>query len=106
MSTQSQNAALLAIVQTGATPAVATANAPSTQTDGAADPASLHHMLVAAGLLSAVILILVVVAGFSNTAGNTVIILLSLILLVQGITKANPFVQWIVNHQLTPQEGN
>lgn len=104
-----QNAAFLALVQNAGTGAQSTITSqtpgnggPSTQPDGDATSQKLHQMLVAASILTAVIIVLVVVAGFSNNAGNTVIGLLSLILLVQGITKVNPFVQWIAKHQLTP----
>lgn len=86
---------------TGPTPVVGTGVAP---TD--VSPVGLHQMFDAALLMSAAIFVLIVIAGISNSAGNAVIVILSMILLVQGITKVNPFVSWIAKHPLTPAQGS
>jgi hypothetical protein len=69
-----------------------------------ADISTTHEMLVALSILLLGGMLLVLVAGESKEAGNAIIAMLSIMLFVQAITKVNPFVQWVVNHPLTPPQ--
>lgn len=68
-----------------------------------ATASSAHEMIVAIIIMSALGMLLVILAGESPTTGNTIAAFLGLLLLVQGITHVNPFVQFVLKHPLTPK---
>lgn len=63
-----------------------------------------HQMIIAIIIMGGVGMLLVIFAGESKTAGNTIAGFLGLILLVQGITKVNPFISFLTSNPLTPQK--
>lgn len=69
----------------------------------AASAASNHQMIVAVLIMLTFIMLCTLVAGESKAAGNAILGLLVIMLVVQGVTKVNPFVSWIARHPLTPQ---
>lgn len=83
-------------------PPVTGSGLPIYQTE--ANAASAHQMFVAILILAAFGMIMILIAGQSKTAGNVVAGFLFIMLLVQGITRVNPFVAWVAKHPLTPTQ--
>lgn len=67
-----------------------------------ATAATTHQMLVAIGILLLGGMLLVLIAGESDSAADAVLGFLAILLVVQGITKVNPFIEWVNKHPLIP----
>lgn len=68
-----------------------------------ADASTTHDMLVATAIMAGVGMFAVILAGQSKTTGNVIAGILAIMLLVQGLTHVNPFVEFLANHSLTPK---
>ncbi len=71
-----------------------------------ATAASAHDMFIAIAVLAVFVYVMVLVAGTSKTAGRTVVLMFAALLLLQGMTHVNPFLQWMVAHPLQPKRVN
>ena len=74
---------------------------PATKT-AVASVATAHQMVVAVGIIGAFIAFMVVLAGTSPRVGHACVAFMFCLILVQGITHVNPFVEWTQKHPLTP----
>lgn len=61
-----------------------------------------QQFLVALVLMFAFVLTMTLVAGTSQKVGRGVLAFFLLMLLLQGMTHVNPFVDWVERHPLTP----
>lgn len=89
------------VVPSTSQPVDGTTGAPVTVTTTSAG--DVHHMLIVIGVLSLIIYFLVIVAGSGPAAGRTVVTLMIALVVLQGITHANPVVSWLAAHPLTEQ---
>lgn len=67
---------------------------------------STHQMAVAVLIMGAVGMFAIVLAGQSKATGNAIAGVLAIMLVVQGITRVNPFIEFFANHPLTPVTSN
>jgi hypothetical protein len=81
-----------------ATTAVTTAGA----TTGGVTAASTHQAIVAILIMAVFVYLMVLLAGTSPAAGKIISTLFIGLLLIQGATHVNPFVEWVNKHPLTP----
>ena len=61
-----------------------------------------HQMMVAVLVLVITVYIGILVAGVSPRVGKGIAALMLLLLFLQGVTRVNPLMEWILNHPLTP----
>lgn len=63
---------------------------------------SARQFLVSMLILLVFVIVMTMVAGASPEVGKGVVAVFATLLLLQGITHVNPFVQWMEHHPLTP----
>ena len=64
-----------------------------------------HEMFIAIGVMAGFVVVAVVIAGINQETGRAMLALMFLLLLLQGLSHTNPFVQWAQKHPLTPAGG-
>ncbi len=68
-----------------------------------ATASSAHDMLIAIAVLSVFVFAMVLIAGTGKNAGRTIVFLFTALLILQGMTHVNPFLEWIVSHPVNPK---
>jgi len=61
-----------------------------------------HQMMVAVLVLVVAVYIGILVAGVSPRIGKGIAGVMALLLFLQGVTRVNPVMDWVLNHPLTP----
>jgi hypothetical protein len=62
----------------------------------------VHQALVAILIMGAFVYLMTLLAGTSPAAGKIIVTLFIGLLLIQGATHVNPFVEWVNKHPLQP----
>jgi hypothetical protein len=62
----------------------------------------VHQALVAILIMGAFVYLMALIAGTSKAAGEIIVTLFIGLLLIQGATHVNPFVEWVNKHPLQP----
>jgi len=71
-------------------------------TSSGASATQVHQALVAILIMGAFVYLMTLIAGTSKAAGNIIVVLFIGLLLIQGATHVNPFVEWVNKHPLQP----
>ena len=69
---------------------------------GGTSAQSARQFLIALAVLIVFVLVMTMLAGMSPGAGRGITLFFVAMLVLQGITHVNPFVQWVESHPLTP----